>query len=179
MEGLRLRSTFGIDFLSSLQNFYSPSNTYPGRNFGGQGSRGTATTTLWQNENTLNYRREFGEIHDLDLLGGITFQRITSENVSGTAQGFLTDRLRENALNTAQTFVGVWTGAPRSSLLSYFARANWDISDDYSIYAVIDNVLDKSPPIIGNTDGRGFVNTDSQTYDVIGRYMSVGARVRF
>ena len=131
MEGLRLRSTFGIDFLSSLQNFYSPSNTYPGRNFGGQGSRGTATTTLWQNENTLNYRREFGEIHDLDLLGGITFQRITSENVSGTAQGFLTDRLRENALNTAQTFVGVWTGAPRSSLLSYFARANWDISDKY------------------------------------------------
>ena len=66
------------------------------------------------------------------------------------------------------------------SAVSYFdLSANWDITDDYSIYAVIDNVLDKSPAIIGNTDGRGFVNTDSQTYDVIGRYMSVGARVRF
>jgi TonB-linked SusC/RagA family outer membrane protein len=131
MSGLRLRSTFGVDFLSSLQNFYSPANTYPGRNVGGAGSRGTATTTLWQNENTINWRREIGELHDLDLLGGLTLQRITSENVSGTAQGFLTDRLRENALNTAQTFVGVWTGAPRSSLLSYFARANWDIADKY------------------------------------------------
>ncbi|HET9449218.1 MAG TPA: TonB-dependent receptor, partial [Steroidobacteraceae bacterium] len=66
------------------------------------------------------------------------------------------------------------------SAVSYFdLSANWNLTDDYSIYAVIDNVFDKSPPIIGNTDGRGFVNTDSQTYDVIGRYMSIGARVRF
>lgn len=64
--------------------------------------------------------------------------------------------------------------------VSYFdLSASWDITDDYTIYGVVDNVFDKSPAIIGNTDGRGFVNTDSQTYDVIGRYFSVGAKVRF
>jgi hypothetical protein len=43
----------------------------------------------------------------------------------------------------------------------------------------VDNVFDKSPPIIGNTDGVGFVNTDSFTYDVIGRYFTVGFRAHF
>jgi TonB-linked SusC/RagA family outer membrane protein len=130
MAGLQLRTTFGVDYLNSLQNFYSPSNTFPGRNFGGQGSRGQAQTTSWLNENTVNYKRAFG-IHAVDLLGGITFQRTNSDNVSGTARGFLTDRLRENGLNTGQTFVGVWTGSPQSSLLSYFTRANWGIADKY------------------------------------------------
>ena len=128
---LRLRTTLGVDYLTSLQNFYSPSNTYPGRTNNGFGSRGTRQTTTWQNENTVNYRAALGQMHDLDLLGGLSLQRINSENVSGTAQGFLTDRLGVNGLNTGKTFVGVWTGAPHSSLLSYFARANYNLADRY------------------------------------------------
>jgi TonB-linked SusC/RagA family outer membrane protein len=131
MEGLTLRTTLGIDYLTSTQNFYSPSNTLPGRNFSGQGSRGTAETTNWLNENTINYKKEFGGIHNVDILGGITFQKTDATNVAGTSQGFLTDRLGANGLNTATTFVGVYTGSPHSSLLSYFSRANWGIADKY------------------------------------------------
>lgn len=65
------------------------------------------------------------------MVGGVTFQRTNSETVSGTAAGFLTDNLRQNGLNTANTFVGVWTGYPHSSLLSYFARGNWNYADKY------------------------------------------------
>lgn len=128
---LTLRSTLGLDYLTSTQDYYSPSTTYPGRTYGGYGSRGTQQTTIWQNENTLHYHPESGMLSGLDLLGGLTFQRIDAVNVSGTAQGFLTDRLGENGLSTANTFVGVWTGAPNSSLLSYFARANYDLADKY------------------------------------------------
>jgi TonB-linked SusC/RagA family outer membrane protein len=131
IEGLTLRTTLGIDYITSTQNFYSPSNTLPGRNFSGTGSRGTAQTTNWLNENTINFAREFGALHDVDLLGGVTFQKTNATNVSGTSQGFLTDRLRENGLNTATTFVGVFTGSPHSSLLSYFARANYGFADKY------------------------------------------------
>ncbi len=64
--------------------------------------------------------------------------------------------------------------------VSYFdLTANWTIDDRYTLFAVIDNVFDRSPPIIGNTDGVGFVNTDSFTYDVIGRFFTVGVRARF
>jgi TonB-linked SusC/RagA family outer membrane protein len=130
-DNLLLRSTAGLDFLNSLQDFYSPANTLPGRQTNGQGSRGQAQTTSWLSETTLSYRRTLGEVHDLDLLGGVTFQRQRSETVSGHAQDFLTDRLRENALNSAGTFVSIFTGAPQSSLLSYFARANLGLSDKY------------------------------------------------
>ncbi len=64
--------------------------------------------------------------------------------------------------------------------VSYFdLSANWNVTDSYTVYGVVDNVLDKKPPIIGNTDGVGFVNTDSFTYDVIGRYFTVGFRANF
>ncbi|MFL5561157.1 MAG: SusC/RagA family TonB-linked outer membrane protein [Gemmatimonadaceae bacterium] len=131
IPGLTLRSSIGGDYLNSTQNFYSPNYTLPGRNFGGQGSRGQLAATTWLNENTLHFTRGFADIHTLDLLGGLTFQRSNTENVSGTAQGFNTDRLGTNGLNQAQTFVGVFTGEPHSSLLSYFTRANYTLLDRY------------------------------------------------
>ena len=131
LKALTLRSTFGVDYLGSTQDYYSPANTYPGRNYGGYGSRGSAETTTWLNENTVHYNRQAWRASTLDLLGGVTFQRTQATNISGTAQGFLTDRLTVNGLNTGSTFVGVWTGSPHSSLLSYFARANWDVADRY------------------------------------------------
>jgi TonB-linked SusC/RagA family outer membrane protein len=131
-EGLVFRTTLGLDYLNSTQNFFSPSNTLPGRNSNGYGSRGQAQTTSWQSENTLRYARALGD-HDLDLLGGVSLQAIDAEWVSGTAQDFRTDALGENGLNSGSTFVGVWTGAPHSSLLSYFSRANLNLSDRYLV----------------------------------------------
>jgi TonB-linked SusC/RagA family outer membrane protein len=130
---LTFRTSFGADFLASTQNYYSPSNTLPGRNYSGYGSRGTQQTTNWQSENTLHWAGDVAANQNLDLVGGLTLQRTNSENISGTAQNFLTDRLGENGLNTGGTFVGVWTGAPHSSLLSYFSRANYNLLDRYLV----------------------------------------------
>ena len=129
--GLTFKSSIGADYLTSTQNYYAPSTILPGSNYGGLGSRGQLQLTTWLNENTLHYNHLFGNVHSVDLLGGLTFQQANSENVSGTAQGFNTDRLRENGLRLAQTFVGVYTGAPHSSLLSYFSRLNYGLAQKY------------------------------------------------
>jgi TonB-linked SusC/RagA family outer membrane protein len=132
LQNLTFRTALGADYLSSMQDFYSPSNTYPGVTTGGKGSRGSVGVTTWLNENTLHYRREqLGLLHGVDLLGGLTLQRTNSDNISGTAQNFVTDALAQNGLNTGGTFLGVWSGAPHSSLLSYFARANWNLADRF------------------------------------------------
>ena len=132
MENLSLRVSVGADYLSSLQDFYSPTTTYPGIVRGGFGSRGSLQATTWLNENTLRWRAgTVGAFADLELLGGVTFQRQTSESISGTAQNFATDALGPNGLNTGGTYLGVFTGAPHSSLLSYFTRANWNFADRY------------------------------------------------
>lgn len=132
LPNLTFRSSFGADYLSSMQDFYSPSTTYPGITTGGYGSRGSLAVTTWLSENTLHFSPgQLGMFHAVDLLGGATLQRTNSDNVSGTAQNFVTDALGQNGLNTGGTFLGVWTGAPHSSLASYFARANWNLIDRF------------------------------------------------
>src|SRR2546421_8063194 len=130
-EGLTLRSTAGLDFLNTVQDYYSPSTVLPGLNDEGEGSRGQAQTLSWTFENTVHYTRRLGDRYALTVLAGTTLQRTNTEQISGTSQTFLTDALGVNGLNTAKTFVGVWTPAPHSSLLSYFSRARWGIADKY------------------------------------------------
>jgi TonB-linked SusC/RagA family outer membrane protein len=139
-DGLTFRSTAGVDFLNSVQDYYSPATVLPGLNSNGEGSRGEAETLSWTFENTIHYQHRFGGIHSLDLVGGTTLQRSTTAQISGFSKTFLTDALGVDGLNTAQTFVNVSSLAPHSSLLSYFSRARWGISDKYlfSVSARVD-----------------------------------------
>ena len=130
-DGLTLRSTVGVDFLNSVQDYYSPSTVLPGLNSGGEGSRGEAETLSWTFENTIHYQRRLGAQHNLDVLGGTTMQRSTTAQIAGSSMTFLTDALGVNGLNTAKTFLSVSTPAPHSSLLSYFSRVRWTIADKY------------------------------------------------
>ena len=114
-----------------MQDYYSPSTVLPGLNSEGEGTRGQAQTVSWSLENTIDYRRRFGSLHDVDLLAGTTLQRSNTAAISGSSMTFRTDALGVNGLNAAQTFVSVWTGAPHSSLASYFGRARWGIADKY------------------------------------------------
>ena len=61
---------------------------------------------------------------------------------------------------------------------SYFdMSATWEISDTYSITGGIDNLLDTSPPILG--DNQEQANTYPATYDVFGRTFWLNLRGRF
>ncbi|MDP9280211.1 MAG: TonB-dependent receptor [Gemmatimonadota bacterium] len=150
---LTFRSSFGADYLSSMQDFYSPSTTYPGVTTGGFGSRGSLAVTTWLSENTLHFSPgQFGMLRAVDLLGGVTLQRTNADNVSGTAQNFVTDALGQNGLNSGGTYLGVWTGAPHSSLASYFARANWNLLDRF-LFTVTGRVDGSSKFGAGNQYG--------------------------
>jgi len=130
-SGLTFRSTVGVDFLNSVQDYYSPSTVLPGSNTGGEGQRGESETFSWTFENTLQYQHRFGELHSLDVVGGTTMQRSNTAQIAGAAMTFLTDALGVNGLNTAQTFRSVSTPAPHSSLLSYYSRVRWGIAEKY------------------------------------------------
>jgi outer membrane receptor protein involved in Fe transport len=58
----------------------------------------------------------------------------------------------------------------------FFLNGNWQVTEAVSVFGGVDNLTDKQPPIYT----RGFqYNTDPSTYDVIGRYFYVGARMKF
>jgi iron complex outermembrane receptor protein len=58
----------------------------------------------------------------------------------------------------------------------------WNVTDELRLNMTVANIFDKEPPIVGNTIGttaENSGNTFPQSYDVIGRYFTVGARLRF
>ena len=54
----------------------------------------------------------------------------------------------------------------------------WKFSDDVEIFAGVDNVFDKQPPLLGAALG-GDSNTDTSLYDVLGRRYFATIRVHF
>lgn len=67
--------------------------------------------------------------------------------------------------------------------MDYFdVSAVWDLLDNTSLRAGINNVTDEEPPIAGNAAGpsiNGNGNTFPGMYDALGRYMFVGVSVEF
>ncbi len=58
----------------------------------------------------------------------------------------------------------------------------WDITQTVRLTATINNLFDKSPPIVGSQIGTTAANngnTFPQTYDTIGRYFTFGATLKF
>jgi iron complex outermembrane receptor protein len=66
---------------------------------------------------------------------------------------------------------------------SYFdIGGSWNVHKNVRINVTISNLFDKEPPLVGNTIGTTSTNSGNtfpQTYDVIGRFFTVGLSVRF
>ncbi|TRO92931.1 TonB-dependent receptor [Glycocaulis profundi] len=80
--------------------------------------------------------------------------------------------------------VGDWLPEfSRIPAYNYFdLSAGWNLNENARLNLTIANLTDESPPLVGNsiagtTENSG--NTFPQTYDVIGRYFTLGARVSF
>jgi outer membrane receptor protein involved in Fe transport len=75
--------------------------------------------------------------------------------------------------------------APYSSIKSYDyfdLGVNWKPTKQLRLSLSVNNLLDKKPPEVGNTigsTGANSGNTFPQTYDVIGRYFTLGASLKF
>ncbi|WP_120717464.1 TonB-dependent receptor domain-containing protein [Tsuneonella amylolytica] len=62
------------------------------------------------------------------------------------------------------------------------ATLRWNVSDEFTFTFAVQNLLDKQPPIVGNTAGATTYNSGNtypSTYDALGRRYAVGARIRF
>jgi TonB-linked SusC/RagA family outer membrane protein len=137
IEGLKFRTSFGLDYADSRQAAYYPSN------LGWNGvpapvqARATASSARdvnWLNENILSYKKTFGEKHELDLLAGFTSQKNKSEYNSLAATNFPTDLVP--TLNAGQVTSG-GTGISEWSLLSYLGRVNYTYAGKYLLSATV------------------------------------------
>lgn len=130
LEGLNFKTHFGMEYSNQREDYFRPS--YLG-NYNTQaptqatGKYWNAQTTNWVNENTLNYKKDFGK-HHFDVLLGLSTQKQNYLVASMEAANYPNDNvttLNAGIVNTGTTTESVWT------LLSYFGRINYFFQNKY------------------------------------------------
>ncbi len=102
------------------------------------------------------------------------------------AQGPITASLRYRYIGpVTDERVALGSAAPEDLFIPYIDERhyvdltlNFEATEGVDLYATVDNLFDRDPPLIGDAS-RGNFNTDAGTYDVLGRRFSVGFRGRF
>ena len=90
----------------------------------------------WVNYNQLTWKQKIGK-HSYDIMLGEEASQKKQEYVYGQAMGFPTDALGNDNLGIGAIPSAVRTYAASNSLLSFFARANYNYNDRYLITGTI------------------------------------------
>jgi TonB-linked SusC/RagA family outer membrane protein len=127
--GLSFRSEAGVDLLFQTEDQYLGSATV--RNTGtsnGQAFNGTTQIANYTTNNFLKFEKVI-DAHAFDLVGGMSYQKSTSQNTSIVGQQFASDAYK--TISSASQIVSASAGPTNFSFLSYFARGNYKFKDRY------------------------------------------------
>ena len=126
-----LRSTIGGYMTDAKSKNFYPSTSGMGRVDKGRASHGVARTTNLLNENTLTFMKTFNEIHAVNVLGGITFQRTIFDNLTTTTTGLEIESLDEESLKFGANILPPENSYSYYSLMSYLGRINYTLKSRY------------------------------------------------
>jgi len=132
---LSAKINVGTDLKNERRDFYLDQTTIEGKGKGGQAT--VISGSLWNYlvEGTLHYRKEIG-IHRLDAVAGITTQRFIRSQTENSGAGFPSDVTMTYNLGLGNPENAIIASSKsQSTLLSYLARANYNISDKYLLTA--------------------------------------------
>jgi len=133
ISGLRLRSTFSLSKNISFTHQYYPSFLQEGNyynQYSGRAVRGSSESvrTLW--DNTLSYQGVFNDIHTLDALFGVSFERYKTGDFDATGVDFPMNHILTN-LGSATTPYDVDGDSSGNGLVSVFGRFNYKLMEKY------------------------------------------------
>ena len=132
LEDLTFRTTFGATTNNGRRGRFSPSTLQEGRNAGGGvASINGFKNTLLLNENYLTYSKSLGEIHNLSVMGGYSFQTSSSESWGGESQAFITDAFSFWNIGSGSVYQAPNSGLTEWQISSFYGRINYSLLDRY------------------------------------------------
>ncbi len=134
-------STFSPEFNNTKRNIFNssqlPGNLAIGVTDGGNAEVRTLASVGWNNENTVQYQKEFNEKHRLTVLGGASFQKVSTETVNSEAFGITSDAAGFNNLGFSDPARSVVSSTYSGfQIASFFGRINYDYKDKYLLTLV-------------------------------------------
>ena len=129
-KGLELRSTVGFYGNYTEENIF----TDEGARRDGELNRGEHNTSLVADvlsENTLNYSKNIGDGHRIDMLLGVTYQQTNTTTAEMVGTGFPTNDVytlnKASAMEIAESFTYKYPVV----LTSYLSRVNYNYKEKY------------------------------------------------
>lgn len=136
IENLTFRSLLGINLTNrSNQEYYPRATTYIGGLLGGLGMIGERKITNILNENTVRYTKIFKQKHNLELLGGFTWQKEQDFSATTEPSGFADDRLGLNSIGSATGATIIGSSLTEWSMASFIGRVNYQYDNKYLLTA--------------------------------------------
>lgn len=136
IENLTFRSLLGINLTNrSNQEYYPRATTYIGGLLGGLGMIGERKVTNILNENTVRYTKIFKQKHNLELLGGFTWQKEQDFSATTEPSGFADDRLGLNSIGSATGATIIGSSLTEWSMASFIGRVNYQYDNKYLLTA--------------------------------------------
>ncbi len=129
---LGFRTELGIDQLNQTEENYYGKIT--ARNTGvpnGSGFYGSKSVLNLNTNNYFNFKQTFNNRHDVEAILGMSYQDRKYESGSASAEQFPSDAYKKLASAASKT--DATSSASTSTLVSYFARANYKLDDKYII----------------------------------------------
>ncbi len=132
IPGLVAKVNLGIDDQEGNRYSYLPKTTMYGKQEGGKASRSMASSMSRLIETTLNYHKEFADIHDLNILAGWSAQDFTYEGLSASNSQFFTDSYLYNNLAAGEAKrPSVASSKSYERFQSFFGRVNYNLLGRY------------------------------------------------
>ncbi|MCC5933886.1 MAG: TonB-dependent receptor [Balneolales bacterium] len=129
---LNIRTEYGIDLLTQNEDQYYGALT--ARGVGGNEGQGLGFSRWvqiqnWTSQTFATYQNTFQDVHDLEVVGGFSAQRVTDTRSFVEGRGFPNDNFRRIA--SAAEIIGGSSSGSDYSFISYFSRLNYKYDEKY------------------------------------------------
>lgn len=137
-----IKDLVGTIRLGATIDSYSESRYRSRETINGLASKGEAykksgENTQWLSEFLITYKKNFNNVHNLNLLVGSTFEQYLSHYLQGNAKGFLSDITGVNSMHSGDNLNGddVYSYKGRNRLNGFLGRINYDFKSKYLLTA--------------------------------------------
>ncbi|MHA4742515.1 SusC/RagA family TonB-linked outer membrane protein [Dyadobacter sp. MSC1_007] len=131
-DGLELRSTIGTNVINQRNDYFAA----PGLQYITSNGEAWVTSNRfnsWQFENYLTYFKDFGKIHSVNAMVGLSWQHVDRFDNQARSQNFTDTYFQYNNLSAGAIAVAPTSNAQAYGLNSYFARINYSLMNKYLV----------------------------------------------
>ena len=137
VPGLTGQVNVGVDYTGGERRIYLPAASPVGAEWNGLAQQSNHDNTTVTLQSLLTLRRQIGDIHTLDVVGGYEFSEYSAAEFGAQAQNFLTDAFSFDNLGVGNTLVHPYSWATKERLVSFFTRSSYGLKDRYFLTGVL------------------------------------------